>query len=452
MPSPTDQHDVRAPATFLRSNRFLARRLAQPLTAFLHVEAAGGILLVAAAIAALVWANVAGDSYHTFWETVIELRIGSFTLTEPLEAWVADGLMALFFFVVGLEIKRELVTGELRDPRTAALPAVAALGGMVVPAAIYLAFNAGGDGMDGWGIPMATDIAFALGVVALLGRRIPAPLKLFLLSLAIVDDLGAILVIAVAYTDEISFTWLAAAAVTALVIAMLRRIRVWYTPVYVLLGLFLWLATFESGVHATIAGVVLGLLTPVRPLQRDVETEAIVDTLENRPELSHDDVLITSELLRESVSVGERYERALHPWVSYLIVPVFALASAGIPLSTDAFDVTAPVFAGVVLGLVVGKPLGIAFFAWFAVRLGVARLPDGVRWSNLVAVAAVAGIGFTVSLFITDLAFEVEAIQDEAKLAVLVASVMAAVLGTLLAIATSRRGANELSVPDRPPR
>jgi NhaA family Na+:H+ antiporter len=455
MPSPTEPQDLPSPATFLRSNRFLARRFAQPLAAFLHVEAAGGILLVVAAIAALLWANLASDSYHTFWETVIELRIGSFTLAEPLEAWVADGLMALFFFVVGLEIKRELVTGELRDPRTAALPAVAALGGMVVPAAIYLAFNAGGDGMDGWGIPMATDIAFALGVVALLGRRIPAPLKLFLLSLAIVDDLGAILVIAVAYTDKISFSWLAAAAVTAAVIAILRRIRVWYTPVYVLLGLFLWLAAFESGVHATIAGVVLGLLTPVRPLQRDVETEAIVDTVENRPELSPDDVLAASELLRESVSVGERYERALHPWVSYVIVPVFALASAGIPLSTDAFDVTAPVFAGVVLGLVVGKPLGITLFAWVAVRLRLARLPEGVQWSNLLAVAAVAGIGFTVSLFITDLAFDVQAIKNEAKLAVLTASVVAALLGAALSLAAGRReqrAPGVVSAPGRPPR
>ncbi len=428
-------------ATFLQSDRFLARNIAQPLAAFLHIEAAGGILLVLAAIVALVWANVWPDSYHHLWETDISLQVGSFRLSESLEAWVADGLMALFFFVVGLEIKRELVTGELRDPRTAALPAIAALGGMVVPAAIFLAFNAGGPGVEGWGIPMATDIAFALGVVALLGRRIPASLKLFLLSLAIVDDLGAILVIAVAYTDDMSFTWLAAAAVTAGVIGLMRRVKVWYTPVYVLLGLFLWLAVFESGVHATIAGVVLGLLTPVRPLQPSVETEAVVDTLENRAELGPDEVLRTSQMIRESVSVGERYERALHPWVSYLIVPVFALASAGIPLSWASFDVTEPVFVGVLLGLVVGKPLGITLFSWLAVRIGWARLPEGVGWGSLLAVATVAGIGFTVSLFITDLAFAGAAIEDVAKLAILVASTAAAMLGALVAVVGARRRA-----------
>ena len=256
--------DVPRPPTWLSSDRFLARRVGQPLAAFLQVEAAGGILLVLATVAALVWANVWPDGYHTFWSTEIGFAIGDFSVFEPLEAWVADLLMAVFFLVVGLEVKRELVVGELRDPRTAALPAIAALGGMVVPALVYLAFNAGGPGADGWGIPMATDIAFAVGVVALLGRRVPAPLKLFLLSLAIVDDIGAILVIAIFYTDDLSWSWLAAAGVAAATMAGLRRARVRYTPVYVAVGLFLWLATLESGIHATIAGVVIGLLTPVR--------------------------------------------------------------------------------------------------------------------------------------------------------------------------------------------
>jgi NhaA family Na+:H+ antiporter len=431
--------DLEVPSTWLQRGGPVARRVGQPLAAFFHVEAAGGILLVAAAVVALVWANVWPHSYHQVWSTTISVRVGSFGIAEPAEAWIADLLMALFFFVVGLEIKREVVVGELRDRRTAALPVVAAFGGMVVPALVYLAFNAGGRGQHGWGIPMATDIAFALGVIALLGRRIPPPLKLFLLSLAIVDDIGAILVIAVAYTGHISFSWLAIAAGVAIAIGVLRRVRVWYTPIYVVLGLVLWLAAFESGVHATIAGVVLGLLTPVRPLQPALEAEAVVDSLENRPELTADDVHRASQLIRESVPVGERYERALHPWVSYAIVPLFALSSAGIPLSTEAFNVTAPVFAGVFLGLVVGKPLGIAIFSWLAVRTGLARLPAGVGWGRLGAVAVVAGIGFTVSLFITDLAFGSDVLRYEAKLAVLCASAVAAVAGAGWAVLAAAR-------------
>jgi NhaA family Na+:H+ antiporter len=430
------------PRTWLRGDRSLARRVAQPLAAFLHVEAAGGILLVIATVAALVWANVWEHSYHEFWTTSIGFHIGDFTVDETLEAWVADGLMAIFFLVVGLEVKRELVTGELRDPRTAALPAIAALGGMVVPALIYVALNGTGAAARGWGIPMATDIAFALGVLALVGRRLPPALKLFLLSLAIVDDIGAILVIAVFYTDDLSVAWLITAAATAVVIGLLRRARVWYTPIYVALAIFLWLATLRSGVHATVAGVVIGLLTPVRPLQpqAEAEAEAIVDTLEGR-DLTADDVHQVTQLVKERVSVGERTERILHPWAGYVIVPIFALSAAGIPLSTESFDLGSRVFLGVVLGLVVGKPLGIALFAWLAVRTGVARLPALVRWSHVVAVGAVAGIGFTVSLFITGLAFDDVELIYVAKTAILVASVLAALLGALLAWwSTAQRG------------
>ena len=431
--------EVPPPPTWLSSDRFLARRVGQPLAAFLQVEAAGGILLVLATVAALVWANVWPDGYHTFWSTEIGFAIGDFSVVEPLEAWVADLLMAVFFLVVGLEVKRELVVGELRDPRTAALPAIAALGGMVVPALVYLAFNAGGPGADGWGIPMATDIAFAVGVVALLGRRVPAPLKLFLLSLAIVDDIGAILVIAIFYTDDLSWSWLAAAGVAAAAMAGLRRARVRYTPVYVAVGLFLWLATLESGIHATIAGVVIGLLTPVRALQPEVETEAIIDTLEHRADLTAEDVLNVSLQVKESVAIGERAELALHPWASYVVVPLFALSAAGIPLSTESFDLGSRVFLGVLVGLVVGKLVGIALFSWIAVRIGVARLPGDVRWGNVVGVAAIAGIGFTVSLFIAALAFDDQQLVDEAKMAVLVGSIVAAVLGAGLAIVAGSR-------------
>jgi NhaA family Na+:H+ antiporter len=427
------------------------------LAAFLHIEAASGVLLVVAAVAALVWANVAHESYESFWGTVIELRLGDTVVKETLHDWVSDGLMALFFFVVGLEIKRELVVGELRDPRTAALPAVAALGGMVVPALLFVALNAGTDTSRGWGIPMATDIAFALGVVALLGTRVPAPLKLFLLSLAIVDDLGAILVIAVAYTEDVSLGWLAIAALAATFTIAARRVRVWYTPVYVFLGLALWFAMLESGVHATIAGVLFGLLTPARPLQHRPETDAIVDTLENRAELTADDVQRVSASVRESVSVAERYERVLHPWTSFVIVPLFALANAGIDVSSSSFDLGSPLMWGIVLGLVVGKPLGITLFSWVAVRLRIARLPDGVGFASVLGVGAVAGIGFTVALFIADLAFVDPSLTDEAKLAILVASVLAAAVGTLVAVLSPRRRPGsavpeELSAAGRPPR
>jgi NhaA family Na+:H+ antiporter len=434
--------------TWLSSDRFLARRVGQPLAAFLHVEAAGGILLVLATVAALVWANGWPDSYTTFWSTEAGFAIGSFEVVEPLQAWVADLLMAVFFLVVGLEVKRELIVGELRDRRTAALPAIAALGGMVVPALIYAAFNAGGPGADGWGIPMATDIAFAVGVVALLGRRVPASLKLFLLSLAIVDDIGAILVIAVFYTDDLSWAWLAAAAAAALAMWLLRLVRVRYTPVFVVLGLFLWLATLESGVHATIAGVVIGLLTPVRPLQPEPETEAIVDTLENRPELTAEDVHRVALQVKESVSVGERAEWTLHPWASYVVVPVFALSAAGITLGADSIDLGSGVFLGVLLGLVVGKLVGISVFSWLAVRFGVARLPAGVSWPNVVGVAALGGIGFTVSLFIASLAFDDQVIVDEAKSAVLVASVVASVVGAALTVVAARRSPRHVRSPD----
>ena len=313
------------------SDRRLARRVARPMSRFLRVEAASGVLLVLATIAALVWVNSPwSDSYHELWETHIDLRIGDLlTLSEPLEAWVNDALMVVFFFVVGIEIKRELVTGELRDRRAASLPAIAALGGMIVPALIFVAFNAGGDGVDGWGIPMATDIAFAVGVVSLLGDRVSSSLKIFLLTLAVVDDIGAIVVIAIFYTSDLSFGWLAVAGVTLGVIIVMRRIKIWYVPLYVLVGGFLWLAVFESGVHATIAGVVLGLLTPARPLQCDVPPREVIGTYVGPGELSAAEIQRAKFHMQETVSVAERLEVVLQPFASYLVIPIFALANAG---------------------------------------------------------------------------------------------------------------------------
>jgi len=338
----------------------------------------------------------------------------------------------VFFFVVGMEIKRELIAGELRDRRSVGLPAMAALGGMVVPAAIYLAFTAGGDGARGWGIPMATDIAFALGVVALLGSRVPSAVKVLLLTLAIVDDIGAIAVIAIFYSDALDPGFLlGAVGIVALVVAI-HRAHIVYPPIIVVAGIALWVVVYESGVHATIAGVVMGLLTPARPMQTELESEELVDVLENRPDLRADDVRATATLIRNSVSACDRLIDALHPWTSYVIVPIFALANAGIALSADAVSEPSTVLTGVAVALVVGKLVGVTAFSWLAVRLGLGRLPDGASWGHVAGVGAVAGIGFTVSLFVTDLAFDDTQLRDDAKIGILVASIVAALLGALV--------------------
>ena len=428
-----------AQPTFLQSDRPLAKAV-RPFVRFSNIEAAGGIVLVVATVVALVWANSPWKTgYTSLWSTNVRFEFGSYVFNEDLRQVVNDLLMAVFFFVVGMEIKRELVTGELRDRRAIALPAMAALGGMIVPAAIYLAFNAGGVGSKGWGIPMTTDIAFALGVVALLGSRVPAAVKVLLLTLAIGDDIGAIVVIAVFYTERVEFRFVLAAAVIAAVVAVMHRARVVYPPLIAVAGFALWLAVFESGVHATIAGVIMGLLTPARPAQAELEAEELVDVLQNDDDIRADEVRATATLIRGSVSACDRLIDALHPWTSYLIVPIFALANAGIVLSTDALTSPSAVLGGVAVALVAGKFIGVTLFSWVAVRLGFGRLPDGARWGHIMGVGAVAGIGFTVSLFITGLAFSDVAIQDDAKIGILVASIIAALAGAAILVATSRR-------------
>jgi NhaA family Na+:H+ antiporter len=395
----------------LRRDRLLARAT-QPLLRFVGVEAAGGIVLIAATTAALVWANSPWqEHYGSFWSTSIRIEVGSYVWDEDLVHVVSDLLMAIFFFVVGMEIKREIVVGELRDRRAMALPALAALGGMVVPAVLYTAFNVGSAGADGWGIPMATDIAFALGVVTVLGRRVPPAVKVLLLTLAIVDDVGAIAVIAVFYATDLGPRWLVVAAAISVVIGLMHRAHV-TTPVpFVIAGAALWLAVYESGVHATIAGVVFGLLTPARPAG-----------------------------IADDTSPCDRLIEAFHPWTSFVVLPVFALANAGIPLSADTFSDPSSVFVGIAVGLVIGKLVGVVSFSWLAVRLGLGRLPGGVRWRHMVGVGAVAGIGFTVSLFISRLAFESAALQDDAKSATLAASLIAATIGALVFLFTGRLG------------
>ena len=372
---------------------------------FVHIEVLSGVVLALATVVALVWANVATAAYEDFWHTSLRIGIGDFAIDESLLHWVNDGLMTLFFFVVGLEIKRELVVGDLRDRQAAALPVAAAVGGMVVPALVFVALNLGGEGIDGWAIPMATDIAFALAVLAIVGSKAPKELKLFLLTLAIVDDIGAIVVIALFYGEGIDLRWLAGTAAVIVVIALMRLASVVHPAWYVLPGVALWVVTFESGVHATIAGVILGLLTPTGPVGgRQVLTDL---------------------------------EDTLHPWSSFLVVPVFALANAGVVLDHASLEaaVTGTVAWGVVLGLVVGKPLGIMTASALAVRLRIGVLPAGVALRHLIGLSLIAGIGFTVSLFVADLAFAGE-LLGEAKVAILAASVLAAAGGSILVRST----------------
>jgi NhaA family Na+:H+ antiporter len=420
-----------ASPSFLYSDRRLAR-VAQPVRRFMRIEAASGVVLVGAAVAALIWANVWPASYESVWSTELRIEVGTYRFAEDLGHLVNDLLMGLFFFVVGMEIKRELVVGSLRDPRAVALPAIAALGGMVVPASIYLAFNAGGAGQRGWGIPMATDVAFALGVVAVLGRRVPPSIKVLLLTLAIADDIGSIAVIAMFYASDVEPEFLLYAAVAAILVAAVNRLDVTYPLIPLTLGLLLWLMVYESGVNATIAGVVMGLLTPAVPRQTDLEADDVVDVLENRDDLHAADVRMAAWAIRGSVSACDRLIDVLHPWTSYLVVPLFALANAGVELDSTALTSPSAVFGGVFVGLVVGKPLGVVAFSWLALRFGVGRLPDDARWGHLLGLGIVAGIGFTVSLFITTLAFDDVGLQSDAKLATLVASIAAAVAGWIV--------------------
>ena len=440
------------PRPWSASDRRVPRTVVRPLRRFADTEAAGGVAMLAMAIVALVWANSPfGDSYVELWETLISLHIGELIHIDlDLRGWVNDLAMAIFFFVVALEIKRELVRGELRDPRAAALPALAAIGGMIVPATIYALFNVGTAGADGWGIPMATDIAFAVGVLSLVGRRIPSSLVVFLLTLAIVDDLGAIVVIAVFYTSGLSFGWLAVGIGCILGAVVLNRADVRAFVPYFLLAAFCWLALHESGVHATLAGVAFGLITPshafVRPTlfgprARDLVSRVeVAEAAELRPDDDNDEEALEADALNELITLSaesqpplDRLEHRLLPWTTFVIVPIFALANAGVRVSWD--DLTSafsePVTLGVLLGLVVGKPVGIMIFSLLAVRLGIGKQPAGATWPQIFGVAMLGGIGFTVALFVTELAFGPGLLANQAKIGILAASAIAGVAGYL---------------------
>jgi NhaA family Na+:H+ antiporter len=408
-------------------------RMPVALREFLREETAGGAVLMTAVALALIWANSPWrGAYDALWGTALEIRLGRFGLAGDLREWVNEGLMALFFLVVGLEIKRELVDGELRSWRHAALPVIAAAGGMLVPAAIYAALNAGGPGAAGWGVPMATDIAFALGVLALLGSRVPPVLKLFLLALAIVDDLGSIFVVALFYSGELRPLALAVAAGLVLAVLGLRRARIAWSAPYVAAGVGLWLALHAAGVNAALAGVAMGLLAPARPFSPPEALHHQSRALAQDPGPAS-----LREMLREArgtVSTVERLQHDLHPISAFLVVPVFALANAGVTVHAGQLSGRgAPlVLAGVIAARVLGKPAGILLAVWLALRLRLGVWPAGTSWRQLAGVAAVAGIGFTVPLFVADLAFPGGAFEAAVKLGLLLASVVAGLAGVMV--------------------
>jgi NhaA family Na+:H+ antiporter len=446
--------------TWLGRSSRSARYVGRPFRRFISVEAAGGVVLLIATITALVWANSPWkESYFDLWFGDIHVSVGDVEIfIGPVEAFVNDALMAIFFFVVGLEIKRELVTGSLKNRRDALLPVIAAVGGMVVPALIYAVLNWGTDAVDGWAIPMATDIAFAIGVVSLLGSRVPKSLKVFLLTLAIVDDIGAILVIAIFYTSELSWPFLILAVVLLVFMWVMQKMRVWYIPAYIAVGAVVWWATYRSGVHATIAGVAIGLLTPAKPLQSEEDARQVAKWLQDKGQVFIADVRYAGFRIRESKSVAERLETLLHPYTSFLIIPIFALANAGVELSTDILTdaLESPVTMGIVFGLVIGKTVGVFGFTLIGLKTKVAQLPRMTRKAQILGIGMVAGIGFTVSIFVTTLAFPTgdhghseeaatelvdgndgELLQtaqnrsnsDEAKIGILVGSMIAASMG-----------------------
>lgn len=419
----------------------IVRRLTNPFRQFIELEESSGIILLLCSVLALVLANSPWqESFVHFWEEHFSLAFGTFRLEKSLEHWINDGLMAIFFLLVGLEIKQEVMEGELSNLKKALLPIMAAVGGMIVPALIFAFFNRGSVTASGWAIPMATDIAFSLAILSLLGNRVPTALKVFLAALAIVDDLGAVLVIAFFYTEEIHLWYLLGAGSIFAFLMLLNLLKFRQLGVYIILGVLMWFCMLESGVHATIAGVLLAFTIPfrTRPASRPELLLTLDERLERiRKEIKHNEELrprdISEELEEISLrmrSPAQQLERNLHSYVAFLIMPVFALANAGVVMDAHILNhVWQPVSAGVVLGLLLGKPVGIALFSWLSVRLKLASLPQGVIWRHIIGVGFLGGIGFTMSIFITLLAFTDASLHSLSKLSIVVASLTSGTIG-----------------------
>jgi NhaA family Na+:H+ antiporter len=424
----------------------LLDRLTKPFSRFLALHAATGAVLLLFTAAALFLSNSPwAPAFLHLWDTQIGLQVGAWEFAHSLRDWINDGLMTLFFFLVSLELKRELVLGELSNPRMAALSISAALGGMVVPAALYLMLQAGQAGEHGWGTVMATDTAFVIGCLALLGRRIPQSLRIFMLSLAIVDDIGAVLVVALGYSSHIVWGALALAGLGIAVVRAMALLGFRSFPIYFLVGAFVWLAVDASGIHATVTGVILGLMTPARRWVSDDRLYAILRQVIAHPSADEgsgatrdrETLQMAEVAARETLSPVERLEIGLHPWVGFVVMPLFAFANAGVPLSMENFG--SPVMIAIMLGFTVGKPIGVLSFSWLAVRSGIAARPPELSWGLLAGGGLLAGIGFTMALFIANLAFS-ESLIDSAKLGILLASIASALAGlVVLAWATAGR-------------
>ena len=415
-----------------------ADRFTEPFARFLKIEAAAGGMLLIATVTALILSNSAWSTpFLAFWEIPIGLHFGSLDFTRSLRHWINDGLMTLFFFVIALELKRALVLGELRDLRAAALPFSGALGGMLIPVCVYVLLMWGQPGMHGWGTVMATDTAFVIGCLALLGSRIPPTLRLFFLSLAIFDDVGAIAVVAISYSDALNWVPLSLAVLGLSAVAGFARLGIRSVPFYFLLGGVIWLCFDASGIHATITGVILGLMTPTHGWVSDERLRAVLsralshptgdfwsgDTTERR------DLLRAGTALTETLSPVERLEIMLHPWVGFMVMPIFALANAGVEI--HGADLGQPVSAAIFAGLAFGKPIGVLTFSWLAVRLGIASRALRLSWRLLAAGSLLTGIGFTMSLFIADLAYD-PAVLNAAKIGILAASTVSAAAGLMM--------------------
>jgi NhaA family Na+:H+ antiporter len=440
-------------ATRTRLPEVLLERFTKPFGRFLAIEAASGAFLLSFTVAALVLSNSSwAHPFANIWETQIGLSAGSWGFARALREWINDGLMTLFFFLVSLELKRELVLGELRSPRMASLSISAALGGMLVPALLYLMLQAGQPGQHGWGIVMATDTAFVIGCLALLGSRIPQTLRIFMLSLAIVDDIGAILVVALGYSGQIAWLPLALAALGVALVRTMAILGFRALPNYFLMGALIWLAVDASGIHATITGVVLGLMTPARRWVSDDRLYAILDQVIAHPDADEGSggtrdrhtLQIAEVATREALSPVERLEIMLHPWVGFFIMPLFAFANAGVTLSLDSLD--AAVTMAVLFAFAIGKPVGILAFSWLAVRSGIAERPPDMSWAMLAGGGLLAGIGFTMALFIANLSFGQDLI-DSAKLGIFLASVVSALSGVALLTWATAGGARAAPAP-----
>ena len=420
-------------------------KIIEPVNRFIHLEYTSGIVLLINVVLAIFWVNISPDSYHHLWEIKLSVGFGGSILSQPLHTWINDGLMAVFFFVIGLELKREFMDGELSSVRNASLPMAAALGGMVIPALIYVMVNLGTDSMRGWGIPMATDIAFALALLSMAGKHIPSSVKVFLSALAVADDLGAVLVIAFFYTAGVNFTALGVAIIFLMVLVAGNRMGIRSSAFYLVVGICVWLGFLVSGVHATLAGVLVAFTIPaatrineevyssnLKKLTHEFEHEIPNNSTLTTP-AQHKTIQHVKNLSLAAETPLQKIEHALHPWVAFFIMPLFALSNSGIIIGADFFSsVINPVSIGVTLGLVIGKFLGIFGFTWLMVKFGLGSLPKGSSWRQIAGVALLGGIGFTMSLFISGLAFNDIAFVEQAKYGILIASIIAGVLGTLV--------------------